>query len=79
MDCLIRNIVEEPLNTVTILVKKLQKSVDELNKNIETIKSSQQNIMEMQEMQLKIQQFRMTESSCHNHMLERIQSGSLGC
>lgn len=69
MDNLVRNIVEEPLNTLIIQMKKLQKSVDDLSHNIEIIKQTQTNIIK----------FQKREKICQHQMLERIQSGSLGC
>jgi hypothetical protein len=69
MDCLIRNIVEEPLSILITLVKKLQKSVDALELNVESIKATQLNIIEIQKV----------EQDCRHTMIERIKSGSLGC
>lgn len=69
MNNLVRNIVEEPLNTIIIQMKQLQKSVDNLEKNIEIIKQTQTNIIEIQKQ----------ECECQHKMLERIQLGSLGC
>jgi phage shock protein A len=69
MDCLIRNIVEEPLSILITLVKKLQKSVDALELNVEAIKQTQLNIIEIQKQ----------EQECQHKMLERIKTGSFGC
>jgi hypothetical protein len=69
MDNLVRNIVEEPLNTLLIQIKKLQKSVDDLSYNIEIIKQAQAKIIEAKK----------HEKICQHQMLARIQSGSLGC